>query len=754
MEYLAGNLEIENNPYEISIWDSLVKILDAQEGILGYKIPSLGFRENQDVPSFIIRSSIQGLILIDVVSDKIESFDEENEYWETGSNIFIFSKDIALTQYAQELEDKLRKSKQLFDIRSGNWKVDIAIKKILIFHDNTQAEIDSLNAKTDNPIINKYIGSDKINLELEEFLKSNNNAFDAAIIDTIDSILDGSDVFSKTKKKKVVEEPTNIHDYIKKSLDYTFKLDKIQRQVALQVPPGPQRIRGLAGTGKTVILCMKAALAHKAFPDLKILFVFNTQSMYNQVRSAITEYYLNEAKTTPNWDKLHIYHAWGGSNKNGVYYNTANSVGIKPKVYFNVKGSDNPLEAIYTDLLQIAKEKIIPQYDIVLIDEAQDFNPAFFETIFYLTKPVDGDNEKKRIIWAYDEFQSLTELNISQPEELFGKDKNGKVNMPNSVLEGVYKGNIEKDFVLPNSYRNPRINLMVAHGLALGIYSNYGKVPMEDSRDWIARGYTIREPQKAIFNEGDQVIVERPESFSKNILERLLKEYGGEEKRLITFKKFTDAAQQLNEVVNKIEWLITKQKVEPEEILVINLDTRNSKIQYESIRQQLDMRGIKSITPGYIESSDSFKELGYVTLSTTFRAKGNETNIVFLLNSQQIITDATFRMRNAAFVSITRSRGWCYLYGYGQYVEDLDVEIQKIISDYPFFKFRFPNEEEIKRKITIIKSTKDVEKADKEIDKLLSEEAYRALLIEKLMHDPDMVKAIQQIKSKDEGHKS
>jgi len=340
----------------------------------------------------------------------------------------------------------------------------------------------------------------------------------------------------------------------------------------------------------------------------------------------------------------------------------------------------------------------------------------------------------------------MSELKIAQPEDLFGLKTDGTPNMPNTVLEGTYKGKIEKDFVLPNSYRNPRVNLMVAHGLALGLYSKSAKVPMEDKRDWVARGYKVIEPAKQVFVEGDHVIVERPEENSKNELERLLKESGSLEKKLIIFKKFRTINDEINEVITKIVWLINVQNVEAEEIIVINLDTKNSKAQFEYIRQQLDINKIKAISPGYIESTDAFKEPGKVTLSTAFRAKGNEANIVFIINSQRVIADSTFKMRNAVFVSITRTRGWCYIYGNGNGIEELDTEINNIIENYPKFNFVFPDEDQIKRKLKIIQSNKDVEKADKEIDTLFSDDSYRALLLERIANNPDFLKDINKLK--------
>ena len=69
-------------------------------------------------------------------------------------------------------------------------------------------------------------------------------------------------------------------------------LDPEQHKAAVQIAPGPQRIRGLAGTGKTVVLAKKEAIIHN-IPELskkRILFTFNTQSLYNQAKSLISKY--------------------------------------------------------------------------------------------------------------------------------------------------------------------------------------------------------------------------------------------------------------------------------------------------------------------------------------------------------------------------------------------------------------------------------------------------------------------------------
>lgn len=744
MEFIAGNIANEKDQILNSIWNDISLKLNDEDLIIGYKTPSFG-KELEETPSIIVRSKEYGILLIDFVNTNIVEFDEENEYWKTADNEFILSKDISIDLYDKELVNKLKDNRTLYNLRTDKFNFKLIIKKLIVFSQNSKSEIDQLNQKAEVKLSNPYICNDNWG-DYFNLLFQKEDVIETKFIDIIDSIFDGSSIYAKKNNRKIENELKTMNDFIKKSLNLTFKLDSTQRQVALQIPNGPQRIRGLAGTGKTIILCMKAALAHKFYPNMNILFVFNTQSMYNQVEDLISKYYFNETGKMPDFSKLNILHAWGGSNKAGLYYNTAKSIGVQPLNYMNVRRSPDPLDAIYSDLIKNHKKNLQPIYDMVLIDEAQDFPASFFETIFYLTKESEGTSQR-RIIWAYDEFQSLTDIKIKEPKDLFGLNAKEEPNMPNNILDGVYKGNIKKDFVLPNSYRNPRITLMVAHGLALGLYTE-NKVPMMYKIDWEARGYNLLSPDKQVFNEGDKIVLERPESNSKNNLEKLLQERKNENK-LIQFIQNNDVKSQLDEVIKKIEKIIKEQHVEPEEILVVDIDTKNSKTHFQYIRQQLDYKDVKCITPGFIESNDSFKEKGFVTLTTPFRAKGNETNIVFIINSNKILNDNTFRLRNSMFVSITRSRGWCYICSNGDNNKLLKAEIDFILGDYPRFNFVFPSIESIERRYSILTSNKDLEKIDHQIDEILKNDDLSALLIEKLLNDPTILEKLRKNKGKE-----
>lgn len=458
MQLLAGTLELKGTPFEQQIWNFFSEKLISEEGVLGYQTPTLSIRDVNEIPSFIVRSRKHGIMIFNIIDDKIISISEDDDFWLAKESGYIYSPDVVVSKYYQNLLARLSDDSKLFNRKKNT--LNFEIKRYIIFAANMSHEIISILDGSDF-FTCEALYVDDWKARLEEILVDETNKISSEMLDLVDSLIEGTDIYKKTKKQKIPLEPQTINDYIKISLDHTWKLDNIQRSVALQIPSGPQRIRGLAGTGKTIILCMKAANAHKIFSDYKILFVFNTLSMYPQIEKHISDYYTWETKTPFNKENLNIRHAWGGKNVRGLYSEICEDLGIRPKTFYDVRHLSDPNTAIFEDLLKLHKNDITPKYDLVLIDEAQDFSPAFFEVIYLLTK------EEKRIVWAYDEFQSLKELQIREPENLFGSKEDGTPNMPNSVLEGEYTGSIRKDFVLPNSYRNPKINLLIAHGIGL-----------------------------------------------------------------------------------------------------------------------------------------------------------------------------------------------------------------------------------------------------------------------------------------------
>lgn len=461
-------------------------------------------------------------------------------------------------------------------------------------------------------------------------------------------------------------------------------LDAEQEKAAIQIAPGPQRIRGLAGTGKTVLLAMKAANIHQHFPDKRILFTFNTHSLYNQTQSLITKFYrMNNEDEDPNWDMLHIRHAWGGRSKPGVYSELCNRQGVQPLTFSSAKARNRryPLQACFDHALSL---DIHPFYDFILVDEAQDFPKEFFRVLYKLS------TEQHCIYWAYDELQSLSDMDIPGPGELFGTDRHGQ---PLVVLDDEpYPGGIDKDYVLNKSYRCPQQVLMVAHALGLGLYNEKGRFQMlENKQSWEAIGYVV---ESGSLQTGEQVVIYRPPANSPNPISEV---YKGTQ-QLIEAVVFQDRNEELEWVTRSIAHNIAHEGVAPEQIVVICLDQTKMKTLLPDVRDRLHALNVASVIPGLDDSADTFAKTGHVTLATVYRAKGNEANIVYILDFDALYDYVeALEHRNRAFTSISRSRAWVRITGIGDNMRQAKEEIERVLADQPRFKFKFPNMAAIRR---------------------------------------------------------
>jgi superfamily I DNA and RNA helicase len=478
-------------------------------------------------------------------------------------------------------------------------------------------------------------------------------------------------------------------------------LDMEQQRAAAQIPPGPQRIRGLAGTGKTVLLALKAANIHRQFPEAKILFTFNTQSLYNQSRSLISKFYRHFSGVEPDFDnRVHVRHAWGGRVRPGVYYEACKRASVEPLNFMTAKRRDQsePFKICCEDLLT---HDLSPFYDFVLMDEGQDFPKEFYRLIYAITK---GDVTKS-IYFAYDELQSLSAVKIPQASELFGSDANGNARVS---LEGEYPGPIDKDFVLHKSYRCPMTVLMVAHAIGLGLYRPKGPIQMlADRSSWQSIGYEVVDGE---LRTGSGVTIERPKDNSPNRIAEIFPSADVFESR-----RFGTRGEELAYVAAEIQKNIQHDGIKPEEIVVISLDSVHAKNYMSHLQSELWSRQISSTIPGLVDDQAEFAEPGKVTLATVFRAKGNEAPMVYIVSFDSIFDYVEeIRNRNRAFTAISRSKAWVRISGIGPQMAAAEAEISAIRAKLPNFNFVFPDMKLI-RKLDSTETTRrrrEVKKAE------------------------------------------
>src|SRR5690606_15283318 len=121
-------------------------------------------------------------------------------------------------------------------------------------------------------------------------------------------------------------------------------------------------------------------------------------------------------------------------------------------------------------------------------------------------------HDKKRLIYAYDELQSLTRNSMEGPEVIFGTDSKGEAlvtltNKPNHQME---------DIILYKCYRNPKEILSAAHALGFGIYREEGLVQIfENASLWNEVGYEVI---KGNLQDGENVVLARNNESSPDFL--------------------------------------------------------------------------------------------------------------------------------------------------------------------------------------------------------------------------------------------
>ena len=422
----------------------------------------------------------------------------------------------------------------------------------------------------------------------------------------------------------------------------------------------------------------------------------------------------------------------------GVYYDVCARQGAAPLDFRSAKATDPaiPFRACCAAALQ---GRIEPEYDYVLVDEAQDFPKEFFHLLYKLA----GDEHA--IFWSDDELQSLASVETPQTAELFGKDSAGN---PLVSLEGDYPGGIEKDFVLHKSYRCPLKVLVLAHAIGLGIHSPHGPVQMLGSPDsWRSIGYEVG---SGTFVEGTDVVITRPLENSPNPLESI---YSGSDP-LIKTMVFDDRPAELDWVAESIRHDIREEGVAPEQIIVISLDSPRAKNLMSSLQMRLQAHSIASTIPGLVDGSAEFAEPDRVTLSTVFRAKGNEAPVVYILSFDSLYDYVQeIENRNRAFTSISRSKGWVRITGFGTNMARAEKEIKTILGDIPALRFKFPNmqrlhklDAETSRRRKEMKKAKeaaaDLLEADVEALKNLDGKLQQQML--KKLLDADLLKDVSE----------
>ena len=235
----------------------------------------------------------------------------------------------------------------------------------------------------------------------------------------LNSVIQAITSIKKKKQRNYVQKIDSRGAILSKLEDSIANLDKQQSAAVIETVEGVQRIRGLAGSGKTIVLALKVAYLHAKHPDWNIAVTYNTRSLQGQFKQLINAFTFEHKNEEPDWEKVKIIHAWGSPKANGIYYEVCKRHNIEYKDLDTAKKLTRKFGQQFDAVCEeaIGKIKKFDQYyDVVLIDEAQDFSQHFLRICYEILK------EPKRLVYAYDELQSLNKNIMKSPESILGKN--------------------------------------------------------------------------------------------------------------------------------------------------------------------------------------------------------------------------------------------------------------------------------------------------------------------------------------------
>lgn len=651
IDFIQTQADLNNKPIVSAIIKSIIDSGNDLDGVVYYRWPQL-----KDYNDEINRADIAlitrggGVKLVAIVA--------------SGDQQAVDERYREIAQIGALVEAQLTKSTKL----RVNRKLILEVEPVL-FAPNYDGDLDGSEAT--------FVSSEARFISI--VLHQNTTQLSVEELDEVRSILEGAKALARPKPRNVREElGEDVGASYARLEEVIANFDAKQRGVAMTGLQCPQRIRGLAGTGKTVILAMKAAITHIQNPEHNILVTYYTRSLKNTIERLIVRFYRHFAEGEPNWERIHVRHGWGRRSLPGVYRDACLRSGVSPLNYSNAQSQRDPFDFVCKTLLKTSSVEAF--YDAILIVEGQDFPDGFYKLCFFLAK---GGRDCKQIIWAYDELQNVFDVKVRSPDVLFGEDDDGQPRI--SLTRSLPEGAETNDHVLQRSYRNQREVLVLAHAIGFGVYGQIVQM-LENRQHWQDVGYDIVSGDFAV---GSKIVVERPKRNSPSELSTPV------DVPMIARAAFGSIDEEVTACVNEVKMFI-KRGLRPHDIMIITLDDRSARTYLSRASRALALEGIgpnNLLADAFDEPPFSIED--HVTLSTVYRAKGNEAAVVFVLGADAA-TLSTRTGRNRLFVALTRTKGWLRVSGfdikrYSKLVREIDLALAAI----PKIEFLMPDMNEL-----------------------------------------------------------
>lgn len=403
----------------------------------------------------------------------------------------------------------------------------------------------------------------------------------------------------------------------------------------------PRLIRGVAGSGKTIVLAnLVARLLNREknanpslfddFEDghLKVAVICFNRALVSFLRQKIKDAYKQQTfEDVPSGDILWVGHlnslmrkvTYGrGPELQYIAVDTAKDAARERAIQYNSQ--------FQSFIQRHASEDHGLLYDAIFIDEGQDFEPEEFQSLLSLLKPAKKTGEKNLIIF-YDDAQNL-----------YGRERP----VWRQIGIDVQRGDRAK--VMKECFRNTREIVETAFNVLLGSEAaSEDKVSLKTYADV---GY-LR----------DAGLIEEVGSFYKVGFADRTSDYP-------LTHVFANRTKEKEWVATEVERLIKQETVRPEDILILFSYGEVFEDLGDLIRNRLGSEHIQDFSRPYGKHADRdnyiFRDK-CLTLSTVHGAKGYDAYVVFLVGVDLFRSDEAGRA--SLYVGATRAKLKLYCTG-------------------------------------------------------------------------------------------
>ena len=402
---------------------------------------------------------------------------------------------------------------------------------------------------------------------------------------------------------------------------YKVLSDEQQKLSAQFWENGPRIVRGVAGSGKTIVLANNLArrvqrlerghaLFSEASAGLKILVVCFNRTLVPFVEKKIATSYLQRTGATLPNGVVHVMAF------NRLMWHLADKGVWRYQKVFEKGKNDRDRAAQYQADLSYVKKNDTPTfdahaYDAIYCDEGQDFLEEEFKLLSQLVR---RDQSEPSLFVFYDDAQNL-----------YGRTRPNWQSLGLNVVG-------QRSHIMTECFRNTRQIVEVAFNVLYGSFAeNKSKIPTR------AFGDVSSLLEKGLLTERDGY---KQVHFARREGSRPIANVAPSE----------EAENQY--VLQRLRWLVKEQEVRPEDILVLGFKKERIERLAAFLRGKTE-NGLPEIHVAFKEKDDILGQRHRLTLSTVASAKGYDAYCVLLVSAQDFKVDVDSRA--TFYVACTRA---------------------------------------------------------------------------------------------------